>query len=230
MRFQISTRLTSWVAVDQVTAVDPRDPTRRVHVPQNLPYGMSVEGARAAPGDGDGQDGDDARDAEHGGCVRGDGEATQPRSAPRRRAGRNRRTSAASVRACACTGCTSPPPGRDRPGCAGPLDAVSEFFKKERSGRRARGRVVSRTGDELLVELTAEGGPLDWILGGATITVHFADGSTCTATISIDRSTREGTLADGTSARAALHLASATSAAPTSVTFELVDVTLTVIL
>lgn len=110
------------------------------------------------------------------------------------------------------------------------LDAVGEFFKKERAARRARGRLVSRADDTLIVELTAEGAPVDWILGGATVTVHFADGSTGAATILIDRSTREGTLADGTSARAALQLAVASSATPVSITFELVDVTLLVIL
>jgi Ca-activated chloride channel homolog len=42
--FQIATRLTSWVAVSKEALVDPSDPTRHEHVPQELPYGMSVEG------------------------------------------------------------------------------------------------------------------------------------------------------------------------------------------
>jgi Ca-activated chloride channel family protein len=42
--FQISTRLTSWVAVSEEPAVDPTKPTRRVRVPHQLPHGMSVEG------------------------------------------------------------------------------------------------------------------------------------------------------------------------------------------
>ena len=41
---QISTRLTSWVAISEEPTVDPRAPTRRVKVPHGLPYGMSVEG------------------------------------------------------------------------------------------------------------------------------------------------------------------------------------------
>ena len=44
LEFQIATRLTSWVAVSERRSVDPRDPGRREHVPQALPYGMSVEG------------------------------------------------------------------------------------------------------------------------------------------------------------------------------------------
>ncbi len=44
VRFQIATRLTSWIAVSDQATVDPSDPTRREYVPQELPYGMSVEG------------------------------------------------------------------------------------------------------------------------------------------------------------------------------------------
>jgi Ca-activated chloride channel family protein len=42
--FQISTRLTSWVAVSPEPTVDPRAPKRGVNQPQELPYGMSAEG------------------------------------------------------------------------------------------------------------------------------------------------------------------------------------------
>jgi Ca-activated chloride channel family protein len=44
LEFQISTRLTSWVAVSEEPTVDPTRPTRRERMPQQLPYGMSVEG------------------------------------------------------------------------------------------------------------------------------------------------------------------------------------------
>ena len=42
--FQIATRLTSWVAVCEEPGVDPREPLRTVRIPQEVPYGMSVEG------------------------------------------------------------------------------------------------------------------------------------------------------------------------------------------
>ena len=42
--YQIATRLTSWLAISETVDVDPGDPTRREDVPQELPYGMSVEG------------------------------------------------------------------------------------------------------------------------------------------------------------------------------------------
>jgi len=54
--FQISTRLTSWVAVSPEATVDPRAPKRSVNQPQELPYGMSAEGlglrAASAPAPG----------------------------------------------------------------------------------------------------------------------------------------------------------------------------------
>lgn len=42
--FQISTRLTSWVAVSSRPTVDPRAPKRHEAMPQALPFGMSAEG------------------------------------------------------------------------------------------------------------------------------------------------------------------------------------------
>lgn len=44
LNFQISTRMTSWVAVSQGITVDPRAATRTEAQPQELPYGMSAEG------------------------------------------------------------------------------------------------------------------------------------------------------------------------------------------
>jgi len=42
--FQISTRLTSWVAISEQLTVDPRLPRRNVTQPQALAYGLSAEG------------------------------------------------------------------------------------------------------------------------------------------------------------------------------------------
>lgn len=42
--FQISTRLTSWVAVSEEPPVDRQQPLRRERIPQALPQGLSVEG------------------------------------------------------------------------------------------------------------------------------------------------------------------------------------------
>lgn len=44
LAFQLSTRLTAWVAVSEEPTVDPTRPTRREEIPQMLPHGMSAEG------------------------------------------------------------------------------------------------------------------------------------------------------------------------------------------
>lgn len=44
LQFQIATRRTSWVAIDEEPSVDPTRPTRRERMPHALPHGMSIEG------------------------------------------------------------------------------------------------------------------------------------------------------------------------------------------
>jgi len=43
--FRVATRMTSWVAIDEQRSVDPDVPMRRQRIPQQLPHGMSAEGA-----------------------------------------------------------------------------------------------------------------------------------------------------------------------------------------
>jgi Ca-activated chloride channel family protein len=51
LAFQIASRKTSWVAVNEEPGVDPGAPTRRVRMPHALPHGVSVEGlGLRAPG------------------------------------------------------------------------------------------------------------------------------------------------------------------------------------
>jgi Ca-activated chloride channel family protein len=49
LAFQISTRLTSWVAIDRETTIDPGAPTRHETMPQALPHGMSAIGLGVQP-------------------------------------------------------------------------------------------------------------------------------------------------------------------------------------
>ncbi len=49
LRFQIATRLTSWIAVSREVTVDPNDPTRHERMPHELPHGMSAEGLGLRP-------------------------------------------------------------------------------------------------------------------------------------------------------------------------------------
>ena len=47
--YQISTRLTSWIAVSEEVTVDPGEPWRRERMPHELPHGMSAEGLGLRP-------------------------------------------------------------------------------------------------------------------------------------------------------------------------------------
>ena len=49
LEFQISTRLTAWVAVSEEPTVDPTRPFRRERMPQMLPRGLSVAGLGLRP-------------------------------------------------------------------------------------------------------------------------------------------------------------------------------------
>jgi Ca-activated chloride channel family protein len=49
--FQIATRMTSWLAIDEVRSVDPTSGTRRVEQPQDLPYGTSMASFGVASAD-----------------------------------------------------------------------------------------------------------------------------------------------------------------------------------
>ncbi|HWB75512.1 MAG TPA: VIT domain-containing protein [Nannocystaceae bacterium] len=49
LAFQISTRLTSWVAIDREVTIDPNAPTRHETMPQSLPHGMSAIGLGLRP-------------------------------------------------------------------------------------------------------------------------------------------------------------------------------------
>ncbi len=52
LAFQISTRLTSWVAIDREVTVDPNAPTRHETIPHALPHGMSAIGLGLRAPDG----------------------------------------------------------------------------------------------------------------------------------------------------------------------------------
>jgi Ca-activated chloride channel family protein len=49
LSYRIATRMTSWVAIDTIQSVDPRDPSSHIQQPQALPHGLSVEGLGLRP-------------------------------------------------------------------------------------------------------------------------------------------------------------------------------------
>jgi hypothetical protein len=83
--------------------------------------------------------------------------------------------------------------------------------------RRVVGRLVTRRGDELTLEVTVDDPELAWRTTGAAEIV-LADGSTVSATILADPSTREGTIPVGATLRIVLRLPGEGVASPETVT------------
>jgi Ca-activated chloride channel family protein len=226
LQFQIATRLTSWVAATTEPSVDPREPTRRVRVPQNLPHGVSVEGLGLRPLAGP----PPMLRAAHGFAAGG---APPPAMASRMRAPTGIARAAA------------PPPAAARPG-KGTDDArtrvasIAErpFFRpferaegdeltrgapvpgQAQAEWLGRGRVMSRTGDLLLIEVTLEGATLPWE-AGSTAEIVWTDGTRATALVLVEQSTRTTSVASGATIRVALKLAGPTATAPGEVTIAL---------
>jgi Ca-activated chloride channel family protein len=200
--FQVSTRLTSWIAATEEATVDPRDPTRRERIPQELPYGMSVEGLGLR-----------AAFVGPAGIPPVLSAAPVPGGPPRAQAMR-----------------MAPPPEANRRApakAAGPVStifgAVGRIFgsKKdegepyaeeslhispaEPSARTLRGRCVRQSAEELVVEVTVEGAALAWA-PEEEVEITFADGSRCAATLDLARSTRRGTVGESQSVRLILRL------------------------
>jgi Ca-activated chloride channel homolog len=194
--FQISTRLTSWVAVSADVTVDPQAPARREKMPQELPYGMSIEGLG----------------------LRASG-VPMPVAAPHGAVlGRHRSTGAfAAVSSIAGAGGAPPPPA--------PMKEMAKKMKgaekaerremvfddisrlrapaedAEEEGRAVdlkvsetpsvpafRGRIVYQKGREVVIEVTVTLS-VDW-KPESEVEITLEDGSKLMATIVTDRSTR----------------------------------------
>ncbi len=212
LELSLATRLTSWVAVSEQTTVDPREPTRRVRIPQQLPHGMSAEGLGLRS----------ARPM----SVAGPAPAMPMARAFTQGAPRAMRAYSAAAR-------PAPPPQAAKPPVAERLEEEAEERTRAvatvpgrleldvgtvtgRVGpslevRTLRGRVVRHVGEELVVELEIEGGDLEWAPADP-VDVVFDDGSHHLASIVVQHTTRPGIVGPGVTLRLALQLVSKAAA------------------
>jgi Ca-activated chloride channel homolog len=188
--FQIATRTTSWVAVSEEPTVDPKAPTRKQRIPQELPFGVSVDGIG----------------------LRHAGPAGMPMQA--QSLGRTR---SAMITRGGFVASALPPAAPMRPS---PTKAAKGEMKKRaiddvaESGsvtlaetpppERLRGRVLRRHGNELIVEIDFDE-ERDWILDDEA-QVHDDAGGTTRATVDRARTTASGRIAPGQSVRLVLLL------------------------
>jgi Ca-activated chloride channel family protein len=190
LEFQIATRLTSWIAVEEEPSVDPLAPLRRVKMPQALPYGMSMEGLGLRSG---------------GAPFVGGGLMRSPvafAGAPRAAAGAMPPVPAQAIA----------PPGAmaRRAGGGGMMARVRALFAPEDelgarspSPRRLRGRIVKNEQGSLTIEVTVDGEPLTWA-AGKKATLGWVDGSETHAPVKAATHDRE--LAIGEVARVFLSI------------------------
>jgi Ca-activated chloride channel family protein len=224
LEFQISTRLTSWVAISDEATVDPRKPTRRETMPQQLPYGMSVEGLglrRSAPG------GVEMASMELGAMRQYATASTEMSSvddSPRGQKSQRKSHDAPSER---------PPAGRPVPprppspaqGYPAPRESKEEKAKlKGRASpfRSLAARLVLRAVDRLVVEFEVPEDGFDWS-PGTHAQARLADGRMVEVEVDLKTTTAEGELEGGTTVRLVLRLAQPLTAQQVPVGVELAD-------
>jgi Ca-activated chloride channel family protein len=203
LAFQIATRLTSWVAVSEERSVDPRDPVRRVRIPHELPDGTSAEGLGLRPMAG-------TAPLAMAACRAMPAPAF-PARPPAGFGGAPFPPPAGAMRRPAV------PRARGRGIVAGVTRAVSSLFERDGDARtmRVSGRVVARSADGLVVEVTLPV-PVAWA-PPPLVTVALADGTVTQAELDETRSTRSGALAAGVTVRLALRWSTTPSAPPSAI-------------
>lgn len=222
--FQIATRLTSWVAVSEEPMVDPKAPRRKQRIPQELPFGVSVDGLglrHAAPA---GRPMTAAQAMSRTRAITGSFAAMLPPAAPAR---------------------PSPEKAakRDVGGGGAPKGATkTEAWPQDEEGARLgsvtfdddlaesppeptpplRGRVLRHKGEELIIEIDLDA-EHDWIIEDEAW-VHDAAGGATRATVDRARTTASQRLGAGQSARLVLTLDRAPGAAPERVQLGAVEI------
>ena len=210
--FQIATRLTSWVAVADEPAVDPKAPTRKQRIPQELPFGVSVDGLglRHAASAGRPMQ---AQAVAGGAPMRPRGVFMPPPAPaapmpPRAKAGLFEKKTAAAPE----------PPAEEgaRYGAVRFDDAEVDTVAETAAPAAAlHGRVLRLKDGELIVEIDVDQG-LDWIVADEA-RVHDEAGGVLRATVDRARTTASQRIAAGQSLRLVLTLERAPGARPVRV-------------
>lgn len=239
VEFQVSTRVTSWVAISDTVDVDAGDPTRREVVPQEMPHGMSVEslglrgtsmaGGGAAPGSAPRSRG--AKVVRRRLVAPDRAQRSEPRLlggirglSKRKRRGTSRddafsRSDEAPVP-------MAPPapaaaPAKEEQAASASFDAMeaegfAEDAEEVMEALTLRGSVLSKKDGTWIVEVRTDG-ELSWAPGDS-LELRLADGSTLTATLVPAGTTRAGDVPAGSTIRMVVELAKPTTLQPLSLT------------
>ncbi len=196
LAYQIATRLTSWLAIDSQKSVDPRDPSRRVEMPQALPHGTSAEsfGLRASAPMMQGYGAPGAAPPAPARAMasapsqraEADDEAPEEEKEERTRAIDLGRTESAKK----------------------PKQSFVERVRGAFTGRSSTtivwiGRVAFARPGEIVIEIAIEGATLAW-KSHPTAMAMTRGGATMQLAIDASRTTRDGSYGSGTIVRIAL--------------------------
>jgi Ca-activated chloride channel family protein len=212
--YRISTRLTSWIAIDKDASVDPRDPSRRVEQPQMLPYGVTAEGVglrganipfAAPPMHSFGAMAPRAAMAPS--RVRSLGGAMPPPGgAPQRPAPAPQAPPAEEL--AKKKGASDAPAREDRTLVGRIKDALfgsDDDLDEEVSPITARGawvgRITLRSSGEVVIEFTASA---DFDFQPGNVSIVFEAGGASPARLDVLRSTRSGSISAGSTIRIVL--------------------------
>ena len=201
LAYGIATRLTSWIAVDEVASVDPRAPTRSETVPQRLAHGLSVEGLGLRP-------------------------APWPAAGGMPSRARVARSTAAPPASPAAMKPPAPPPAmkKEEAGAQrkGFFRSVVDALRPRPAPSEVRARVTSSEGRTLVLDLEFLGA-FDWdadALAAALTLVELENGRVVRGKVDLARTTRASRLAPGQHARLVVVLDDAPDAVAVFVTFE----------
>lgn len=216
LQHRIATRMTSWIAATEEATVDPGDPTRKIVIPQALPYGVSAEGvglAAAAPTGAPTMAMPVRRRMVATEDLAQSGARVVPAS-PKAEAERESRTGVGfgrfdkAKKAIERLFTPAPAPGAAPPPPPAPMDADDEVLREEQKEvdveppappptvAVVKARIVSRTGDRIVVAFTLT---TDTPWDPAHPTVAAAGASIAVAPL--PGTTRAGRLAAGQTAR-----------------------------
>jgi Ca-activated chloride channel family protein len=228
--FQISTRLTSWVAISEDRTVDPSDPLRRERMPHELPYGVSAEGLGLRPAAPMAA----AMPASAG--YAGARSITASAPAAPMKLGKMMATRVPAPPPGLSPGIPMPAFGRPAPKptaaaeeekmaaqrtiepeeapvkarrSRGLFGMVRDLFVSSQEAheepRRLRGRIALKKDNQLVIEVFAELAELAWAPSGVA-RITLADGQVVVAKIDTTGTTHAGTVAAGAMARLALEV------------------------
>lgn len=231
LTYAISTRLTSWVAIDSIRAVDPTEPTRREVMPHQLPHGMSASGvglrapsvlasemlrASAPMTSGAPPMGAAGLPSAIGGAGPGHAGKKMEQPAVARRARAVSPPVPPQPAAPAPAQTPLPPPSVSDGARGEAFDELDDLADAEEGSRTMRtlvgapthgpmvvkGQFVRTADGTVVLEIEITGEAIDWI--APTTIALMVDHSPCTGTVDVTRTTRNGRVIPGTRIRVCL--------------------------